>query len=146
MASVTLRFTPRVNRTIRVGPASVPESSSESLSEPASRSVVPEVYENASSSSLELDVSDVSDGSPVSPTAPGVGADAGSHDAASVTGRQQDVQYESLKWNVATRQALLARGRLAIGRFRRRRLLSRDALATGQGGTDVEYEGAVSIP
>lgn len=145
MASVTLRFTPRVNRTIRVGPASVPESSSESLSEPASRSVVPEVYENASSSSLELDVSDVSDGSPVSPTAPGVGADAGSHDAASVTGRQQDVQYESLKWNT-----------LPHAKHRLREGVSRSVVfggvascpetrsRRGLGGTDVEYEGAVS--
>ena len=67
--------------------------SSESLSEPelSSLSVVA-VVEDASSSSLELDAADKSDDSLVSPTAPGVGADAGSHDAASVTGRQHDVQ------------------------------------------------------
>ena len=149
MASVTLRFTPRVNRTIRVGPASVPESSSESLSEPASRSVVPEVDENASSSSLELDVSDASDGSPVSPTAPGVGADAGSHDAASVTGRQQDVQYESLKWNTLPHATHRLRegvsGSVAsAGVFGGTDSCSDARSRRGLGGTDIEDEGVVS--
>ena len=151
MASVTLRFTPRVNRTIRVGPASVPESSSESLSEPASRSVVPEAegYENASSSSLELDVSDGSDGSPVSPTAPGVGADAGSHDAASVTGRQQDVQYESLKWNTLPHakhrlREGVSRSVASAGVFGGVASCPETRSRRGLGGTDVEYEGAVS--
>ena len=153
MASVTLRFTPRKSprgrRSIRVGPASVPESCSESLSEHASRSVVPEVDENASSSSLELDVSDASDGSPVSPTAPGVGADAGSHDAASVTGRQQDVQYESLKWNTLPHakhrlREGVSRSVASAGVFGGVASCPETRSRRGLGGTDVEYEGAVS--
>ena len=60
------------------------------------------------SSSLELEASDASDGSP--PTAPGVGADAGSHDAASVTGRQQTCSTRPRVEHVATATHRLLEG------------------------------------
>ena len=150
MASVTLRFTsgePNHPRGSRVRPRVVLGIALRA----ASRSVVPEaeVYENASSSSLELDVSDGSDGSPVSPTAPGVGADAGSHDAASVTGRQQDVQYESLKWNTLPHakhrlREGVSRSVASAGVFGGVASCPETRSRRGLGGTDVEYEGAVS--
>ena len=93
------------------------------------------------SSSLELDAS----------TAPGVGADAGSHDAASVTGRQQDVQYESLKWNTlphATHRLCegVSRSVASSGVFAGGASCPDARSRRGLGGTDVEDEGTVSGP